>query len=276
MEDNTYIKISRKLLDWEWYTDTNTKALFLHMLLKANWKDGRFQGEEVPRGSFVSSLQKLSGEASLSMQEVRTALSHLKVTGEITSKPHAKYSTFTVEKYDQYQGSNKQLTDSQQASNKEVTGSQQGSNTQVTNSQQAVNKQLTTIEEKKEKKESNKTILCNTAVEELFELLWKLYPSKKGKGKVSMAARQRLFKVGYEEMVRAIGRYKQEWEKDSSWKQMQNGSTFFTSGYVDYLDTEWAKSHPGQGNLGWVQEPEELERTGEPEKPEEELVGDDW
>ena len=293
MEDNTYIKISRKLLDWEWYTDTNTKALFLHMLLKANWKDGRFQGEEVPRGSFVSSLQKLSGETSLSMQEVRTALSHLKVTGEITSKPHATYSICTVVKYDEDQGSNRQLTDSQQASNKEVTGSQQGSNTQVTNSQQAVNKQLTTIEEKKEKKESNKTILCNTAVEELFELLWKLYPSKKGKGKVSMAARQRLFKVGYEEMVRAIGRYKQEWEKDSSWKQMQNGSTFFTSGYVDYLDAEWAKSHPGQ--VRSVRTPEaweagepleagespeawKLQKAGEPEseEPGEELVGDDW
>ena len=27
MEDNTYIKISRKLLDWEWYTDTNTKEI---------------------------------------------------------------------------------------------------------------------------------------------------------------------------------------------------------------------------------------------------------
>ena len=30
-----YVKISRKILDWEWYTDINTKVLFLHILLKA-------------------------------------------------------------------------------------------------------------------------------------------------------------------------------------------------------------------------------------------------
>lgn len=33
-----YVKISRKILEWEWYTDINTKVLFLHILLKANWK----------------------------------------------------------------------------------------------------------------------------------------------------------------------------------------------------------------------------------------------
>lgn len=33
-----FIKISRKILDWEWYTDINTKTLFLHCLLKANFR----------------------------------------------------------------------------------------------------------------------------------------------------------------------------------------------------------------------------------------------
>lgn len=288
MEDNTYIKISRKLLDWEWYTDTNTKALFLHMLLKANWKDGRFQGEEVPRGSFVSSLQKLSGETSLSMQEVRTALSHLKATGEVTSKQHAKYSIFTVVKYEEYQGSNTQA-------NRQLTGNQQASNKQATDNQQAANKRPTTIEEKKEEKErKNKNNLCkHQDAEELFEHLWKLYPNKKGKGKVSMAAKQRLLKVGQEEMTRAIARYQEELEKDADWRKPQNGSTFFTSGYVDYLDAEWVKSHPGQ--VRSVRTPEaweagkpleagespeawKLQKAGEPEseEPGEELVGDDW
>lgn len=71
---------------------------------------------------------------------------------------------------------------------------------------------------------------------ELFEQLWKAYPSKKGKAQVSDTAKARLLKIGYDEMMRAIERYLYELEKDSDWRKPQNGSTFFNSGYVDYLD----------------------------------------
>ena len=82
-----YIKLSRKILEWEWYSDVNTCRLFIHMLLKANWKDGRFQGEEIPRGSFVSSYQNLASETGLSVKNVRTALEHLRNTGEVAVQP---------------------------------------------------------------------------------------------------------------------------------------------------------------------------------------------
>lgn len=138
--DDGFIKIHRRMLKWEWYKDTNTKVLFLHCLLKANWKDGRFQGIEVPRGSFVTSLSTLSEELSskeqtFTVQNVRTSLKHLTLTGELTSKSYSKYRIITVNKYNEYQVAN-------------IV-----SNKQLTNSQQATNKQLTTIEEKKEKKE---------------------------------------------------------------------------------------------------------------------------
>lgn len=54
------ILLHRKIVEWEWYTDINTCRLFIHMLLIANWKEGHFRGTTVPRGSFVSSLEKLS------------------------------------------------------------------------------------------------------------------------------------------------------------------------------------------------------------------------
>lgn len=117
------------MLDWEWYTDTNTFCLFLHCLLIANWKDGRFMGHEIPRGSFVSSYSQLASQTNLSVQNVRTAINHLKLTGELTVKSHSKFSVFTVVNYNKYQEDNK------------VT------NNQVTSNQQATNKQLTTIEE---------------------------------------------------------------------------------------------------------------------------------
>lgn len=106
--DGNYIKISRTILEWEWYGDINTKVLFLHMLLKANWKDGNFKGTTVPRGSLVSSIKKLSDETSLSEREIRTAISHLKMTGEVTSKSYNKYTVFTVKNYDIYQSNDTQ------------------------------------------------------------------------------------------------------------------------------------------------------------------------
>ncbi len=88
-------------------------------------------------------------------------------------------------------------------------------------------------------KEENKNTMCKADALAQFEQLWKLYPVKKGKGQVSATAKMRLFKIGYEEMVRAIDRYKAELEKDSDWRKPQNGSTFFNSGYVDYLDENY-------------------------------------
>lgn len=114
-----YIKLSRNILEWEWYSDINTCRLFVHMLLKANWKDGRFKGEEIPRGSFVSSYQNLSSETGLSVKNVRTALEHLKSTGEVAVNRHPKYSVFTIKNYCKYQSTGSQL-----ANNWQLDGSQ--------------------------------------------------------------------------------------------------------------------------------------------------------
>lgn len=137
-----HIKIDRKILEWEWYSDINTCRLFIHLLLKANWKDGRFQGTEVPRGSLVTSYSSLAKQTGLSVQNVRTAIKHLILTGEITSKQQAKFTVITVKNYDKYQLDNR------------VT------NNHLTENQQASNKLLTTIEEGKKvrREESNNNI----------------------------------------------------------------------------------------------------------------------
>ena len=64
-------------------------------------------------------------------------------------------------------------------------------------------------------------------------------PATRDKPENVRRAKQRLFKVGHDEMVRAIGRYKAELAKDSEWRRPQNGSTFFNSGYLDYLDADY-------------------------------------
>jgi hypothetical protein len=68
---------------------------------------------------------------------------------------------------------------------------------------------------------------------ELFESLWTLYPNKKGKGQVGDTQKKKLHDIGFDELSRCIERYKKSKE---NWKEWQQGSTFFNSGYVDYLD----------------------------------------
>ena len=213
-----YIKLYRSLLEWEWYKNINTKVLFIHMLLKANWKDGKFEGKVIPRGSFVSSLSKLSEETDLTIREVRTAILHLETSGELTIKRHSKYSIFTIKNYDLYQ-----VIDNQ-----------------TTNKRHSVDIQTTTIEEKKEvKKERNNNILCKAEALALFETLWKMYPNKKGKAQVTDKDKQKLFEIGLEEITRAIERYKKYLDANKDWLKPKNGSTFFHSGYVDYLDANY-------------------------------------
>lgn len=100
-------------------------------------------------------------------------------------------------------------------------------------------------EDKEEDKENNKNNvhsgasakqITNTEINDFFDSVWNLYPVKKGKGQVSDSKRRALYKIGFEEISRAIDRYLAELQKDSAWRKPQNGSTFFNSGYVDYLD----------------------------------------
>lgn len=75
-------------------------------------------------------------------------------------------------------------------------------------------------------------------INDLFERVWKLYPNKKGKGQVSDSKKKELYRVGYEELSRAIDRYKEGLKADE-WRKPQNGSTFFNRGYIDYLDCNY-------------------------------------
>lgn len=131
-ESNGFVKLSRNILDWEWYSEPCTRGLFIHCILKANWKDGSWQGQTCKRGQFITSLQKLSIETGYSVQNIKTALKHLISTGELTSQSTNKYRIITVCNYDKYQVANKQ------------------DNKALTNNQQTSNNQLTTIEERKE------------------------------------------------------------------------------------------------------------------------------
>jgi hypothetical protein len=84
-----------------------------------------------------------------------------------------------------------------------------------------------------------------------FEEIFKLYPreARKGKANVKKAKRKELYRLGYETIKTAIERYLEYVDiKRISFPQLsyKNASTFFNSGYVDYVgdDFEQIKSKP--------------------------------
>ena len=98
-----FILLHRKFMSWEWYQDKNTKILFIHCLLKANFETKEWQGIEIKRGQFFTSVNHLSIDLKMSIKEIRTGLKKLQNTNEIVQKGASKGTMITVCKYDSYQ-----------------------------------------------------------------------------------------------------------------------------------------------------------------------------
>lgn len=136
-----WIKIHRKFLDWEWFNKSEAVHLFLYMLIKANHKDAKWQGNDVKRGQFISSLGNISNATGISIQQIRTILKKLEKTNEIEVKSTSQFTIVTICKYECYQDEN------------ETT------NKPLTNNQQTTNKQLTTNKNDKKEKNEKEVIL---------------------------------------------------------------------------------------------------------------------
>ena len=127
MDDNiSFVKLYRKILGWEWYTDVPTKTLFIHLLIVANRYPARWRGEEIKAGQKITSLANLAEETGLTLKQVRTALKKLEKSGEITSKGANKFTLITIENYALYQGCDEE-EGKQRANKRQTKGNKQES-----------------------------------------------------------------------------------------------------------------------------------------------------
>lgn len=126
-----WLKLFYQFRDWEWYGDPNMVALFIHLLLRANFKPMRHKGEVYGRGVILTSREELSRETGISERTIRTCLTRLKTTNEIAIKTTKQGSVITLTNYDKYQNpnaDNDQRNDQpsdQQATNDRPTTDQQ-------------------------------------------------------------------------------------------------------------------------------------------------------
>lgn len=103
-ETNTgWVRLYRSTLNWEWFGDPLTLQLWIVCLLKANYAPARWQGSEIARGAFVTSVGNLCAETGQTARQIRTRLTRLQASGEITIRATNKKSIITVCKFDTYQ-----------------------------------------------------------------------------------------------------------------------------------------------------------------------------
>ena len=155
-QGNGFIKIYRSMLDWEWWDDINTFRLFVTILMLANWKDKKWHGKKIKRGSLWTSLETLSDLSGLSVMQVRTSLKKLISTNEITSKVTNSGRLITVVNYARYQDYTESVTN-------EITN-------ELTNEQQTDNKRITTTKEIKESKNIKNVVVSGSSDEKNFDI----------------------------------------------------------------------------------------------------------
>jgi hypothetical protein len=100
---STYVKMDRNLRFWRWFKSPKTVVVWIWLIMSANIEDHDFERETIHRGEVATSRKTISAATGLTENEVRTALDHLKSTGEITSRTRPKYQVITILRYSDYQ-----------------------------------------------------------------------------------------------------------------------------------------------------------------------------
>ena len=100
---NGFIKIHRKILDWEWYSNASVKIVFFHLLLTATYKESSYKGIKLFPGQVIVSTRTLAQATGLSRQNVRTALSNLESSDDIKIVSNGGFSTVTINNWELYQ-----------------------------------------------------------------------------------------------------------------------------------------------------------------------------
>ncbi len=126
-------------MEWEWYNDSNTFRLFIHLLLKANHKAGRWQGIEIQPGQVIIGRKKLAVELKLTERQIRTSLTKLKMTNEIATKTTNKFTIVTICKWAQYQTSEEAKRPTERPATK-PTGDQQTTTNNNENNEKNIKK----------------------------------------------------------------------------------------------------------------------------------------
>ena len=230
-----WIKTDRSIQD-HWLWDDKPYAYgqaWIDLLMLAAYEDKKVLWKnkliDVKRGQYLTSIRYLAERWGWSKDRVMRYIALLKSDGMIDTDKDSGRTLITIENYRFFQDVPDADKDSYKYTDKDTDKDASRTLTRTQTRTKTKNKRI--------KEEKN-----NNIYGDFFAICWQAYPKKKGKGSISESKIKFLYDhVGQEQMLRCIERYKSELSgKDNQF--VMYGSTFFNSGYVDYLDENYEKS----------------------------------
>ena len=225
---NGFIVIDRNIEDWRWWGNPTAMGIWLLILVKANWKDGFFQGEPIPRGSFATSLPNLAMEIGLSESTVRRWLKRFEEDGQIEQKVTNRYRVIKVLNYAKYQDIPDDRVNSQ------MTGQATGLVTGLVTGQMTPNRT---------NKQSNKETNIDTYTAEA-KLVIDYFNRKTGKAlkytEGNMRHIRQRMREGFKlsDFEKVIDRKYKEWHGSPKMQKFLRPETLFGSKFDSYLNED--------------------------------------
>ena len=220
-----WIKMHRVFQKWEWKDSPKHVAVFLDLLLEANFKEKKYRGDIIMPGQLTTSLGKIALRSGVSKGTVVRILDDLESTNEVVRTSNSKRSMITIVNWSLYQGDD---TETERKRNADET---QTERILVTN------KKVKKV--KKVKNEKNN----NTAGFD-FEILYNNYPLKKGKTKgIEKCVKEIKTEQDYLNLKASINNYKNDTIRLNTEKTYIKHFSSFMSIWKDWtvveVDDSW-------------------------------------
>ena len=190
-----WIKLSRNFLDFPFYSDRNAVRVYIHLKLSANYEAVQWQGFVLQPGQCVTTLQELSKDLRISVQQARSAIQKLKTAGMLTVSTTNRFSVFSVHDYcvsEILESKNNMQTN--RLTNKQITSKKQTENRRITNL--PIKERIK--EEKNERKQECQTTLLSDEADEFIEL------DEEEAAKIDENCRQMLAYVKNKDVVKTL------------------------------------------------------------------------
>lgn len=121
-----WVKLHRKLLEWEWYGDAHMVHLLVHLLLTATHEDRKYKGLTIKRGQLVTTIENLANALGTSKTSTWRRLKRLENGMVVEIKVEHGETLVTICNFDSYQENKKKGgTKTEQKRNKTGTKTEQ-------------------------------------------------------------------------------------------------------------------------------------------------------
>jgi hypothetical protein len=100
-----WIKLHRKVSEWEWYSDNTTFSIFFKLVLQVNTKPKKWKGQTIEVGQMITSYEHLAQKTQTPVRTLKRSMEKLEQSGEIEiTNLHRLGIKIEILNYRDYQG----------------------------------------------------------------------------------------------------------------------------------------------------------------------------